>query len=120
MGSVFIWIFGTHLPDYTVYLVNYNLYNDLMTSSGSILDEVIEIFNWPNPFSLTMALGSTQPLTGMSTTNLPGGKGRPAHKADNLTAISESIVYKMWEPQHLTNLRASTAYYRDGFTFLPL
>jgi hypothetical protein len=25
-----------------------------------------------------MALGSTQPLTEMSTRNLPGGKGRPA------------------------------------------
>jgi hypothetical protein len=32
-----------------------------------------------------MALGSTQPLTEMSTRNLPGGKGRPARKADNLT-----------------------------------
>jgi hypothetical protein len=32
-----------------------------------------------------MALESTQPLTEMSTRNLPGGKGRPARKADNLT-----------------------------------
>jgi hypothetical protein len=32
-----------------------------------------------------MALGFTQPLTEMSTRNLPGGKGRPARKADNLT-----------------------------------
>jgi hypothetical protein len=32
------------------------------------------------------------PLTEMSTRNLPGGKGRPARKADNLTAISEPIV----------------------------
>jgi hypothetical protein len=39
-----------------------------------------------------MALGSTQPLTKMSTSNLPGGKGRPARKADNLTAIFESIA----------------------------
>jgi hypothetical protein len=30
-----------------------------------------------------MALGSTQPLTEMSTRNLPGGKGRSARKADN-------------------------------------
>jgi hypothetical protein len=28
-----------------------------------------------------MALGSTQPLTEMSTKNLPGGKGRPARRA---------------------------------------
>jgi hypothetical protein len=32
-----------------------------------------------------MALESTQPLTEMSTTNLPGGKGWPAHKAVSLT-----------------------------------
>jgi hypothetical protein len=31
-------------------------------------------------------------LTEMSTTNLPGGKGRPARKGDNLTAICEPIV----------------------------
>jgi hypothetical protein len=39
-----------------------------------------------------MAMGSTQLLTEMSTRNLPGGKGRPAGKANNLTAICESIV----------------------------
>jgi hypothetical protein len=39
-----------------------------------------------------MALGSTQPLTEMSTRNLAGGKGRLACKADNLTAICEQIV----------------------------
>jgi hypothetical protein len=39
-----------------------------------------------------MALGSTQPLIEMSTRNLPGAKGRPARKADNLTAICEPIV----------------------------
>jgi hypothetical protein len=39
-----------------------------------------------------MALGSTQSLTQMSTKNLPGGKGRPERKADNLTAICEPIV----------------------------
>jgi hypothetical protein len=38
-----------------------------------------------------MAMGSTQPVIEMSTRNLPGGKGRPARKADNLTAICEPI-----------------------------
>jgi hypothetical protein len=38
-----------------------------------------------------MALGSAQALTEMSIRNLPGGKGRPASKADNLTAICEPI-----------------------------
>jgi hypothetical protein len=39
-----------------------------------------------------MVLGSTQPLTEMSTRNIPDGNGRPARKADNLTAIYEPIV----------------------------
>jgi hypothetical protein len=47
------------------------------------------LFNLPNPSGGTMALGSTTPLTEMSTRNLPGGKKRPAHRADNLTAICE-------------------------------
>jgi hypothetical protein len=63
-----------------------------------------------------MALGSTLTQTEMSTRNLPGGKGRPARKADILTAICEPIVYKMWEPRRLTTLWASTASYMDSFT----
>jgi hypothetical protein len=39
-----------------------------------------------------MSLGSTQPLTELSTINLPGVKGRPARKADNLTSIIKSII----------------------------
>jgi hypothetical protein len=60
--------------------------------SDSISDEIIVFLNWPNPASRTVALGSTQPPTEMSTRNLPGGKGLPAHKSDNLTAICEPIV----------------------------
>jgi hypothetical protein len=41
-----------------------------------------------------MARGSTQPLTEMSTRNLPGGKGWPAHKAFILTAICEQMSRK--------------------------
>jgi hypothetical protein len=59
---------------------------------GSIPGEVIGIFNLPNPFSRTMALGSTQPLTEMGTSNILGGEGRSARKADNLTVIYELIV----------------------------
>jgi hypothetical protein len=39
-----------------------------------------------------MALGSTQPLTEMSTRNVPGSRVRRARKADNLTAICEPTV----------------------------
>jgi hypothetical protein len=54
-------------------------------------DEV-DFFNLPNPSSRTMALGSTQPLTKISTRNLPEGKKRPAHRVDNLAAICEPNV----------------------------
>jgi hypothetical protein len=60
--------------------------------AGSVSDEVIGFFNLPNPSSRTSALGSTQPLTEMSTRNLPGGKGRPARGADNLTPMCERNV----------------------------
>jgi hypothetical protein len=39
-----------------------------------------------------MALGSTQPLTEMNNGIFLGSKGRPARKADNLTAICEPTV----------------------------
>jgi hypothetical protein len=38
------------------------------------------------------SLGSTKPLTDMSTGNISGGRGRPARKVNNLTAIRESVV----------------------------
>jgi hypothetical protein len=51
-------------------------------AAGLSTDEV-DFFNLNNPSSRTMALGSTQPLTEMST---------PARNADDLTAIYEPIV----------------------------
>jgi hypothetical protein len=54
-------------------------------------DEV-DFFNLPNPSSRIMTLGSTQPVTEMSTRNFPGGKKRPAPRADNLAAIYEPSV----------------------------
>jgi hypothetical protein len=61
---------------------------------------LLDFFNWPNPSSRTVVLGSTQPLTKMSTRKLPGGggKGRPARKADTLTANCDLIVYKKGGP----------------------
>jgi hypothetical protein len=58
---------------------------------GTSPDEVFPFF-LPNPSSRTVASGSTQPLTEMSTKNLPGGKRRPALNADILTAICVPIV----------------------------
>jgi hypothetical protein len=43
--------------------------------AGSIPDGVTGIFHWHTPSDRTMALGSTQPLTEVSTRSLPGGEG---------------------------------------------
>jgi hypothetical protein len=58
-------------------------------AAGSIPDEVIGFFNWP---SRTLAQRSAQPLSEMSTRNLPRGKGLPARRTDSLAAICEPAV----------------------------
>jgi hypothetical protein len=65
---------------------------------SEILNEVSGFFNLPIPSSRTMTLDLTQPLTEMNTRNLPVGKERLTHKAENLTTICEPTVYKMWKP----------------------
>jgi hypothetical protein len=52
----------------------------------------VDFFNLCNTSSRTMALGSTHPLTEMSTRILPGGKKRPGRRADNFAAIYETIA----------------------------
>jgi hypothetical protein len=65
-----------------------------------------------------MVLGSTQTPTEMSTRNLPGGKGRPTLKADNLVSICDAdCLKKMWEPRRLTTLQVFMACYRGSFAF---
>jgi hypothetical protein len=54
-------------------------------------DEV-NFFNLPSSSGCTMAMGSTQPLTEMSTRKFPGDKKQPARRADNLAAIYEPNV----------------------------
>jgi hypothetical protein len=55
--------------------------------AGSNHDEIIGFFfNLPNPSSRTMASNRNE------YRNILGGKGRPARRADNLTAIYEPIV----------------------------
>jgi len=55
--------------------------------AGSIPDGVIGIFHWHNTSGRTMAVGSTQPLTEMSTRNISWGYRRPVRRADNLTTF---------------------------------
>jgi hypothetical protein len=67
--------------------------------NGSIPDEVTGSFN--------SSYRKTMPLAEMSSRNLPGGKEWPTCMAETQTTICEAIVYRMWEPQHLTILQAS-------------
>ena len=56
-------------------------------AAGSIPDGVTGIFHWHNPSGRTMSLGSTQPLTEMSTRNISWG-------------IKAAGVWG-WKPYHL-------------------
>jgi hypothetical protein len=60
--------------------------------SPARVPDAVDFFNVPNPSSRTTALGSTQPLTELSTRNISGGKKLPALRADNLVAIYEPNV----------------------------
>jgi hypothetical protein len=62
-----------------------------------------------------MALGSTQPLTEMSTRNLPGGKKQPAYKAET----SPPSVIRMSEfvgASTSRNPKGLHGLYRENFT----
>ena len=59
--------------------------------AGSIPDGVIGIFHWHNPSDRTMALGSTQPLTEMSTRRI-SWEVNAVRKADNLTTFLCAVV----------------------------
>jgi hypothetical protein len=65
--------------------------------AGSSHDEVIELFfNIPDLSSCTLALGSAQPLTEMSTRSrkimLLASRSRPVRRAGNLTVICEPNI----------------------------
>ena len=66
-------------------------------SEGSIPDGDIGIFHRHNPSDRTMVLGSTQPLTEMSTRSISWGYKRPVRKAINLTTFL-GHCHIIWEP----------------------
>ena len=74
--------------------------------SGSSPVGVIGIFYWHNPSYHTMALGSTQPPTEMSTGNIFWGQRGPVRRADDLTTfmcrLSSNVgASTFWKPQGL-------------------
>jgi hypothetical protein len=88
-------------------------------SPVQIPDEVDFFFNLPNPSSRTMALGLTQPLTKMSTRNLPGVKsGRRVGLTTlppSMSRLSENVgASTSRNPKGLHGL------YRDKLPYLPL
>jgi hypothetical protein len=80
-----------------------------------VLDEV-DFFNLPNRSSHTMGLELTQPLTKMSTRNLPGGK---KHQRIGLTTLppSVSIISENVGASTSCNPKGPHCLYRGNFTF---
>jgi hypothetical protein len=77
--------------------------------SGLIPDGVIGVSHWHNPSDRTMALGSTQPLTEISTRRISWGYG--------------PLVHKAWQPYHLPvplSWNLGTLTFWNNRTALPL
>jgi hypothetical protein len=74
--------------------------------AGSIPDGVSGFFYRHNPVGRTMALGSTQPLTEMSTRNISWGVNA-VRRADNLTTFKCRLSRNLgastsWNPKGLS------------------
>jgi hypothetical protein len=76
-------------------------------SLSSTLDNITENFHWHNPSGRTMALGSTQPLTKISTRIISCRWRRPVRSADNLTTFMCRLTWNLgalpsWNPHSLS------------------
>jgi hypothetical protein len=86
--NLYVKLFGTVGHGQRSWLRHYVISRKVAESSP---DEV-DFYNWPNPSSYNITLGSIQPIRETSTRELPGDKRQPGRKADNLTAICVSTV----------------------------
>jgi hypothetical protein len=71
-------------------------------ATGSLPDGITGIFHWHKPSGHTAALGSTQPVTEMSTRNISwGGGGGKDGRCIGLTTLPPSCAdcLEVWEPQ---------------------
>jgi hypothetical protein len=78
--------------------------------AGSNPNEAIGCYIFPNSSSRTMALGSTQPLTEMSTSNIPGGGGGGKGGPRVRLTTSPAFVSRLSRE----NMGASTSYNTVG------
>jgi hypothetical protein len=76
--------------------------------AGSIPYGLIEIFHRRNPSGRSMALGSTQSLTEMSTSNISLREVGKGGRRVGLTTLPPSCAdyHEMWEPQRPGTFRA--------------
>jgi len=85
-----------------------------------IPDGAIGIFHLQNPSQCTVALGSTQPLTKMSTMVISwGGKGGWCIGLTTLPALCDDHL-EIWEPQPPGTVRACPGLSWDCFAFVPV
>jgi hypothetical protein len=78
---------------YSVHIEFWTLVGTLQAGMSRVRFPIrsLKVFNLPNLSSRTMALGLTQPVTGVPGIFL-GSKARPMCKADNLTDICKPIA----------------------------
>ena len=94
-----MWLLGTDRS--AVYIFSkWGHYATSQKVAGSIPEGVIGIFHWLNPSSCTIALGLTQPVTGMS-------KGSQCAGLTTLPPLCADCL-EIWEPQPPGILRACT------------
>ena len=86
--------------------------------AGSIPDGVIGIFHWHNPSNRTTALGSTHPLTEMSTRKISWGKCGRCVRLTNLPP-SCAVVMKSGNLKFLELSGALQAYNRTALPLFP-
>jgi hypothetical protein len=78
------------------------------------VSDEMNVLNLPKSSSRTMAQGSTQTITEMSTRNFSGGKKRSARRADNLLPYMKNVGASTSR-----NAKGLHGLYRENFISLP-